>query len=143
MEKGSKNEKLQYAQLRQPWFAPPAWLFGPVWTVLYVIIAITYGYSAYAAWHGMLPLWLVGVLVLNLIANFSYTPLQFGLRNIPLATVSIFATLATLVVIIVGTYPYLPLVSLANIPYLAWVSFATLLHITIAVMNGWKYPTQK
>ncbi|MES2225837.1 MAG: TspO/MBR family protein [Patescibacteria group bacterium] len=132
-----------YATLRKPWFAPPASVFGPVWTVLYVIIAVSYGYVAYQAISGKLPLVVLLPFLLNLLFNILYSPIQFGLRNLLLATVDIFLVLATLVVALIGAYGYLPWVSLANIPYLLWVCFATLLQCTITLMNRDKWRAEQ
>ena len=73
--------------------------------------------------------------VLNLIFNFSFTPLQFGLQNNLLAMIDIVLVLGTLIWALVGIYKYAPWVTYVNIPYIAWVSFATVLQVTITVMN--------
>jgi len=62
-----------YQTLIRPGWAPPAWLFGPVWTFLYAIIAVTYGTVFYKAFTGALP-WKVALpFALNLVFNFSFT----------------------------------------------------------------------
>lgn len=127
-----------YSQLRKPTWAPPRWLFGPVWSVLYVIIAITYGAVLYTADTGALS-WLVVVpFALNLIFNFAFTPIQFGLKNNVLAAVDIVLVLGTLVWALVslwGAAPSLHWAVYANIPYLVWVMFATYLQLTITYLN--------
>lgn len=124
-----------YATLIKPGWSPPAWVFGPVWTVLYAIIAVTYGTVFYKVFTGALP-WKVAVpFALNLVFNFSFTYLQFGLQNNALAAIDILLVLATLVWALVAVYPHLKWVALANIPYLAWVSFATILQLTITYLN--------
>ncbi len=126
-----------YAQLIRPSWAPPAWLFGPVWTVLYAIIAASFGTVFYRAFMGRLP-WMVALpFALNLVFNAAFTPIQFGLLNNLLATVDILLVLGTLIWALVAVYPHARWVTYANLPYLAWVCFATVLQITITVLN-WK-----
>jgi tryptophan-rich sensory protein len=124
-----------YAELIKPQWAPPAWLFGPVWSVLYVIIAVTFMMVFYKAYMQEIPRIVALPFALNLIFNFTFTPVQFGLRNNELATVVIFLILATLIWALVAIYPHQKLIAYANIPYLLWVSFATVLQVTITVLN--------
>lgn len=124
-----------YATLIKPSWSPPAWVFGPVWTVLYAIIAASFGTVFYKAFTREVP-WVVALpFALNLVFNFSFTYLQFGLQNNALAAIDILLVLATLVWALVAVYPYLKWVALANIPYPAWVSFATVLQLTITYLN--------
>ena len=128
-----------YAQLIKPAWAPPSWLFGPVWTVLYAIIAVSYGTVFYKAFTGKLP-WLVALpFALNLIFNLAFTPIQFGLKNNLLATVDILLVVGTLVWALVAVWqasPDLRWVVYANIPYLLWGTYATGLQITITYLNA-------
>lgn len=124
-----------YQQLIKPSWAPPSWLFGPVWTVLYVLIAISFGkvflmfFNKQIKWFVLLPF------VLNLIFNFAFTPIQFGLQNNYLAAVDILLVLGTLIWAIVAVFPHLRWVAYLQIPYLLWVSFATVLQLTVTVLN--------
>lgn len=126
-----------YQSLIKPEWAPPAWLFGPVWTVLYAIIIISFGWVLYQAWQGKLPWLVVLPFVLNIIFNLLFTPLQFGLQNNVLAAVDILLVLGTLIWAGVAIYPHLSWVALVNVPYFLWVSFATVLQLTITYLN-WK-----
>lgn len=126
---------LWYQTLIKPAWAPPSWLFGPVWSVLYVIIAITYGYVFYQVATGKLPRIVALPFALNLFFNFIFTPIQFGLKNNILATLDILLVLVTLVWALIIIYPHLRWVTYANIPYMLWVCFATVLQITITVLN--------
>jgi len=127
-----------YSQLIKPSWSPPSWLFGPVWAVLYVIIATSFGTVFYKAFTGKLA-WVVALpFVLNLIFNLAFTPIQFGLKNNLLAAVDILLVLGTLVwafYTIWNKVPDLRWVIYANIPYLLWVSFATVLQLTITYLN--------
>lgn len=73
--------------------------------------------------------------ILNIVFNLAFTPVQFGLKNLPLATLDIFLVLGTLIWAMVAIYPHMRWVTYAQIPYLVWVMFATVLQTTITVMN--------
>lgn len=124
-----------YQQLIKPSWVPPSWIFGPVWTVLYAIIALSFGAVFYKVFTGKLPWIILLPFALNLIFNFAFTPIQFGLKNNLLAAADILLVLGTLIWALVSIYPYLRWVSYANIPYLLWVTFATILQLTITYLN--------
>lgn len=126
-----------YQQLIKPSWAPPSWLFGPVWTVLYIIIAASFGTVFYKAVTKQLS-WLIALpFALNLVFNFAFTPLQFGLKSNLLAAGDIILVLGTLIWALVAIWPHARWIVYANIPYLAWVSFATVLQLTVTYLN-WK-----
>jgi benzodiazapine receptor len=124
-----------YQTLIRPTWAPPSWLFGPVWSVLYIIIAGTYGYVGYLFFTKKIPFIVLLPFILNIIFNALFTPLQFGLQNNYLAAIDILLVLGTLIWALVAIFPYAKFVTYANIPYLLWVCFATVLQITITWMN--------
>lgn len=124
-----------YATLLKPSWAPPSWLFGPVWSVLYTIIFITFGYVFYKVYQGEIPIVVALPFVLNLIFNAAFTPLQFGLQNNLLASLDILLVLGTLIWALIVIYPYAAFVTYANIPYALWVLFATGLQLTITYLN--------
>jgi tryptophan-rich sensory protein len=127
-----------YSQLIKPTWAPPSWLFGPVWTVLYIIIAVSYGTVFYKAFTKQIP-WIVALpFALNLFFNFIFTPIQFGLKNNFLSSVDILLVVVTLVWALYAiwyTSPELRWVVYVNIPYLLWSIFATCLQLTITYLN--------
>ncbi len=130
------NNSMQwYAQLIKPTWAPPSWLFGPVWSVLYAVIAISYGYVAYLFINHRIGFMVVLPFILNLIFNAAYSPIQFGLRNNILASIDILLVLGTLVWALIAIYPHAKWVTFVNIPYLLWVCFATVLQLTITFLN--------
>jgi benzodiazapine receptor len=124
-----------YQTLVKPAWAPPAWLFGPVWTVLYAIIALSFGYVGYLYYKGTIPFIVLLPFLLNLVFNFAFTPLQFGLQNNLLASVDIVLVVGTLIWALYAIYQYAPWVAYINIPYLLWGAFATVLQLTITVNN--------
>ncbi|MEK7582838.1 MAG: TspO/MBR family protein [Patescibacteria group bacterium] len=124
-----------YQALLKPSWAPPAFLFGPVWTILYVLIAISFGFVFYNVITKKLPAGTAMPFVLNLIFNLSFTYFQFGLRNNLLAAIDIVLVLLTLIWAMWVIYPKIKWVALINIPYLLWVSFATILQLTITWLN--------
>ncbi len=124
-----------YSALIKPAWAPPSWLFGPVWTALYLIIAGTFGTVFYKAVKRELPFKTALPFALNLVFNFAFTPLQFGLKNNLLAAVDIALVLITLVWAFATAWPKLRWVVYANIPYLLWVCFATVLQFTVTALN--------
>jgi tryptophan-rich sensory protein len=127
-----------YTTLIKPTWAPPSWLFGPVWTVLYAIIAVSFGTVFYKAFTKEIP-WIVALpFALNLVFNFAFTPIQFGLKNNLLASIDILLVVGTLIwafVLLWNAVPELRWVVYVNIPYLLWGTFATVLQLTITFIN--------
>jgi tryptophan-rich sensory protein len=124
-----------YQQLIKPQWAPPAYLFGPVWSVLYVIIAVTYSYAGWMFFTGKIRFIVFLPFILNIVFNLAFTPIQFGLKNNLLAAVDILLVLGTLIWLMIVIYPHASWITYANIPYLGWVLFATVLQITITYLN--------
>ena len=124
-----------YEKLIKPEWAPPSWIFGPVWSVLYVIIAITYGYVGWLFYNGKISFMVLLPFILNLVFNLAFTPIQFGLKNNLLALTDIVLVLSTLIWLMIAIYPHAKWITFMNIPYLIWVAFATVLQITITVLN--------
>ena len=124
-----------YVKLIKPSWAPSAWLFGPVWTFLYILIAISFGKVFWMYFKKQIPFLIALPFVLNLIFNFSFTPIQFGLKNNYLAALDILLVLGTLIWAMVAIYPHARWVAYIQILYLLWVSFATVLQLTITYLN--------
>ena len=124
-----------YTQLQKPSFAPPSWLFGVVWTFLYIIIAVTYASVFYKAFGGIIPSIVALPFVLNLLFNALFTPIQFRLKNNYLALVDVALVVVTLVWALVVVFPYSHWVAYANIPYLLWGTFATILQSSVTWLN--------
>lgn len=122
-------------EILKPTWAPPSWLFGPVWSFLYIIIAISFGSVFNKFFTKQIPFIVVLPFILNLIFNFSFTYFQFGLKNNILAAIDITLVFLTLIWAMVVIYPYARWIALINIPYLIWVLFATFLQFTITYLN--------
>ena len=120
-----------YDNYIKPSWAPPAKLFGPVWSVLYIIITITFGVVFFKSGNGSWPLYLFIPFLINLVSNFLYAPLQFYWKNYILSTVVIFIVLLSLIWCMISIYPYSKAIFYALIPYLLWVSFATILQLSL------------
>ena len=124
-----------YSQLIKPTWSPPSWVFGPVWSFLYILIFISFGKVFLLAFDRKIPLIIVLPFALNLFFNAAFTPLQFGLKNNFLAAIDILLILGTLIWAMASIYPHTRWITYIQIPYLAWVSFATVLQLTITYLN--------
>lgn len=126
---------MQYQEMIKPEWSPPAWLFGPVWTALYAIMAVSFGTIFYKTLRGKLSRQVATPFGLNLIFNFAFTPIQFGLQNNVLASLDILLVLGTLAWAFAAAWSPARWVVLVNIPYFLWVVFATTLQLTITYLN--------
>ncbi len=124
-----------YSTLIKPSWSPPSSVFGIVWPILYAIIIVSFGKVFLLAWQKQIPLIVALPCILNLIFNFAFTPLQFGLKNNLLAGADIVLVLGTLIWAMVAIYPHVRWITYAQVPYLLWVGFATVLQLTITVLN--------
>jgi len=124
-----------YKKLKKPIWAPPGRLFGLIWTGLYIIIFVSFGYVVYLYIKNIIPFIVLLPFILNLIFNFAFTPIQFRLKNNVLASVDIILTVGTLLWALYSIYPYASWVSFVNIPYALWGIFATILQLTITLAN--------
>lgn len=120
-----------YRALELPPFAPPSWLFGPVWTVLYVAMAVAaWLVWREAGWNRALTLWSV-----QLVLNLAWTPLFFTAGWYAAALVDIVALLVLVAMTVVAAARSSRLAAGLLVPYLAWVAFATALNAAIVVLN--------
>jgi translocator protein len=123
-----------YAQLARPAWAPPAAVFGPVWTVLYVMIALA-GWLAWSA-RGSSSFWLPATLfVAQLVANALWTWLFFAWRLGLWSFVEIVVLWLLIVATIVAFWQLRPLAGVLLVPYLAWVTFAAALNLVLWRLN--------
>jgi len=120
-----------YQALAKPPFNPPNWLFGPAWTILYVLIAI----AGWRVWlrdqtSSLMKLWW-----LQLAFNFLWSPVFFGLERIAPALMVVTALLVTVIAFIGVGWRRDRASSLLFVPYAGWVAFATLLNLSIWLLN--------
>ena len=87
------------------------------------------------AWKKEIAFIIVLPFILNLIFNFAFTSLQFGLKNNLLAAIDILFVLGTLIWAMIAIYPHARWIAYMQIPYVVWVSFATILQLTITYLN--------
>jgi benzodiazapine receptor len=120
-----------YAGLAKPAFNPPAWLFAPVWTVLYILIAI----AGWRVWQRDRPGWLMKLWWAQMALNFLWTPVYFGAHQIGLAFVVILLMLAAILAFIVTAWRQDHVAAWLFVPYAAWVAFASALTVSIWMLN--------
>lgn len=119
-----------YAGLNKPSFNPPDWVFGPVWTALYVLIAI----AGWRVWlrrdRTAMTLWWS-----QLALNFAWSPVFFGMQRIGLALLVIVALLGAIAGFMIAARGTDRVSSLLFAPYAAWVAFAAVLNAALAALN--------
>lgn len=121
-----------YRALDKPVFNPPDWVFGPVWTVLYILVGIA-GARTFARRPAGLAM---QVWFAQLALNFAWTPAFFTLESLPLALAIALAMLAAILFFIRLTWRTDRLSAVLFIPYAVWVAFAALLNATLWQMNA-------
>lgn len=130
----SAQAKDFYGQLLQPAWAPPGWLFGPVWSVLYALMAV----AAWLVWrrHGFRGATAALVLfAMQLVANALWTWLFFGLHRGGLSLAEIGVLWVLIAANILAFWRLQRLAAVMLLPYLAWVSFAAALTLSLWRMN--------
>jgi len=127
-----------------PWYeslAKPSWTPGPatiglIWQILYPIMLVSFGFVFVQAFRGKLPRIVALPFAINLVANLIFTPIQFGMKNLPLASVNILIVWATIIWMMISIWSHYRWIAVAQVPYLIWVSLATVLQLSITAMNG-------
>lgn len=124
-----------YAHLQKPSWTPPPAVFGPVWTALYIMMAI----AAWLVWKQSgfkartLPL---GLFILQLALNAIWSPLCFGLHSLAISSVDIVLLWLVLLITTVLFFRISKVAGYLLVPYLAWISYASCLNITLWRLNG-------
>lgn len=120
-----------YAGLAKPSFNPPNWIFGPVWTVLYLFIAI----AGWRVWQqnprgSAMTTWAI-----QMVLNFLWSPVFFSAHQIGLALIIILSLLVAVITFVILAWPRDRLAAVLFMPYAAWVAFASLLNASILILN--------
>ena len=123
-----------YQTLNQPVFAPPAWVFSPVWTVLYISIFVSLVFYA-KSFKTNNKAWGYTLFVLQMLANLAWTPIFFGLKNIGLALAVIILLDILVLWNIIVFYKNSKPAGLILVPYFLWILFATYLNYGYFVLN--------
>jgi tryptophan-rich sensory protein len=124
-----------YNSLAKPSWTPAPSTIGLIWSILYPIIAASFGFVFVQAlrkkllWKASLPF---GI---NLVANLAFMPIFSGMRNVPLAAADILIVWGTIIWCVVAIWPKYRWVAVAQGPYFVWVSIATVLQLSITTTN--------
>lgn len=124
-----------YATLNKPFFAPPNWLFGPAWTLLYFLMGVAFYLIWKQGWQKKKNRIAGKYFLVQLALNFIWSPIFFGLRMPLLGLIVIVAMWIMIAITMKKFYPLSKLAFYLLVPYLLWVSFATLLNGAIVVLN--------
>ncbi|MBS3763967.1 MAG: tryptophan-rich sensory protein [Planctomycetes bacterium] len=124
-----------HTELERPPLTPPGWIFGPVWTILYAMIAVSIFLYVRETWADR-PYAVYGLILVHLTANFSWTSIFFGLQSPGWALVDIALIDITLAAMIFVFWNSHRLASVLLWPYLGWVLFATYLNAGLYLLNN-------
>jgi translocator protein len=124
-----------YNNLTKPSWTPAPATISLIWTILYPIIFVSFGFIFVQVFRGKIG-WKVALpFAINLVANVLFMPIFAGLRNVPLACVDILIVWATIIWCVVVVWPHSHWVAVAQVPYFVWVTIATLLQLSITAMK--------
>lgn len=123
-----------YATLNQPSFSPPNWVFGPVWTTLYILMGI----SLFMIWNleaSKLRNQAILIFMAQLLLNFCWSFFFFYFKMIGVALIDIIVLWVMIVIMLIRFHKIKPVAAYINIPYLLWVTFASALNIAYFYLN--------
>ena len=125
-----------YQDLRKPPWQPPDWLFGPAWTLIFGLTAM----SAAIAWRNAPDRasreWTIGLFALNGVLNILWSFLFFRLKRPDVALAEVVLLWLSVLVPMIVVARYAKVASILLVPYLAWVAFAGILNIAVVRLNG-------
>jgi tryptophan-rich sensory protein len=130
----SQAVPIWYASLNRPSFNPPNWVFGPVWTSLYILLGISFFliWKEYPSKERNLA---IKIFSIQMLLNFAWSFLFFYFNLIGVALIEIILLWASIAAMIYLFYKIKPFAAYLNIPYLLWVSFATILNAGYYFLN--------
>jgi benzodiazapine receptor len=125
-----------YAYLNKPWFTPPNWVFGPVWTVLYILMGISLA-MVWGAWKEKNPLAGIGLILfgIQLALNVAWSYLFFGLQSPLYGLAGIIVLWIAIVATIAWFWRVRRVAAIIMLPYIAWVTIAAFLNYSIWALN--------
>ena len=124
-----------YASLNKPSFVPPSWVFGPAWALLYFLMGISFYLILRQDWKKKAVRTAVKFFLAQLTLNFFWSPAFFGLQSPLLGAIIIIALWLSIIITMKKFYPLSKLAFYLLVPYLLWVSFATVLNLSILILN--------
>jgi tryptophan-rich sensory protein len=120
-----------YAALNKPAWNPPAWIFGPAWTLLYTLMAV----AAWLVWKQGGWRWPLMLYFVQLALNAAWTPIFFGAHELGWAMIEIVALWTAILLTMLSFRQISKTAGWLFVPYLAWVTFATVLNFTLWRLN--------
>lgn len=123
-----------YATLNQPSFSPPNWIFGPVWTTLYLILGVSF-FLIWKQEQSKRRNQAILIFLVQIALNFGWSFLFFYYHLIGFALIEIILLWGTILGMILMFYKIRPLAAYLNLPYLLWVTFATILNAGYYFLN--------
>ncbi len=127
------NIESWYVHLVKPAYNPPAWVFAPVWTILYILIGISGGLLWAERQQRPLTWW---IYIAQLVLNFAWSFIFFGAHAVGLALADIVVLWLMVLATIILAYQHRPVVSWLLLPYWLWVSFAAMLNSALYALNA-------
>ncbi len=123
-----------FDSLNKPFLSPPDWLFAPVWTILYILIAISFILFIKGGMtkEKRLPL---AFFIIQMLLNFAWSPVFFRLESIGGALAIIIFMWLFILLTVIFFFKHSKLASILLVPYLVWVSFAFYLNLSYFVLN--------
>ena len=121
-----------YDTIEKPTFNPPDWIFGPVWTILYITMGISLYFIVTSKIKNSIAIYFFFT---QLILNGLWSILFFGMKNPLLAFIDIIFLVGFVLTTIITSAKVSKVSSIILIPYLFWISFATILNYSILILN--------
>jgi len=131
-----------YQEIEKPPFNPPNWIFGPAWTLIYILMGLSFARIWQVVAKNRYPivrrfarrgLW---IFVIHFVFNLAWTPVFFALHSPGWAAVIIFILLAFIAILVRHFFRVDRIAAFLLIPYLIWVTFASILNLSIYVLNA-------
>jgi tryptophan-rich sensory protein len=134
-EAGTQEYVSWYSALKKPFFAPPTWLFGVAWGIIYPMIIIAFVWACVLLKKKKVDAVFVWMFVANIVSNLLFTAVSLAFKNNWLSLLNILVVLGTLIWIELHAWKKAKPVFWLLVPYMLWGSFATVLQLAVAVMN--------